>query len=370
MPEPTSTADTAEVTPDTQNGKRGWWRSAAIRRYLPGFLVFAVVVIATRVIAPEFFTTNNILSVLRDASVVAIVGVGMTFVILTAGIDLSVGSILALVGVVFAALLSHGTPIVPAILIALALGAAFGLMNGIGVALFGIQPFIMTLATLAIGGGLALVATNGQEQSYTNQSGILTFIGIGGIGRFPGAAVILVAVAVLAWLALRYLSFGRYVYAVGQSPEAARLAGVPTGRVIAVVYVLSGIAAALGGVLTDARLGVGDPNAGGLTNLDAIAAVVIGGTSLMGGSGGVWGTIGGALLLEIVANVLNLKGVSPFDEQIARGVIIIIAVLLTSPEVRARIGEHMRTGRSGVRRARAKRANKLSARRQGLSPRG
>lgn len=351
----------AQAAPSERVAESWSWRVPAVRRQLPGLSVLAVVILATWAIAPEFFTTNNILSVLRNASVVAIVGVGMTFVILTAGIDLSVGSILALVGVVFASLLGHGTALVPAVLLALLVGAAFGLANGIGVALLGIQPFIMTLATLAIGSGLALVVTNGGEQSYTNGSGLLTFIGIGGIGRFPGAAVIMFMVAVLGWLVLRYLSFGRYVYAVGQSPEAARLAGVPTGRVIAAVYVLSGLAAALGGILTTARLGVGDPNAGGLTNLDAIAAVVIGGTSLMGGEGGVWGTVGGALLLEIVANVLNLKGVSPFDEQIARGVIIIAAVLLTSPEVRVHMREHARTAVSAIRRGRARRATRVPA---------
>jgi ribose transport system permease protein len=325
----------------------------AVRRYLPGVIIFAVVLLGTWAIAPEFFTTNNVLSVLRNASVVAVVGVGMTFVILTGGIDLSVGSILALVGILFASMLGHGWAVFPAMVVALLLGAAFGLLNGFAIALLRIPPFIMTLATLAIFSGLALVISNGSEEIYTNTSSVLTFIGIGGIGRFPGATVVLIVVTVLAWLALRYLSFGRYVYAVGQSPEAARLAGVRTGRVLTSVYVLSGSAAAIGAILTTARLGVGDPNAGSLTNLDAIAAVVIGGTSLMGGSGGVLGTVGGALLLEIVANVLNLKGVSPFDEQIARGVIIIVAVIFTSPEVRGAIRGHIRTARIALRQARA-----------------
>jgi ribose transport system permease protein len=320
-------------------------RATALRRaraYLPTAALLAVVIVVTAIITPEFFNERNLLNVARQSSTTGVVAIGMTFVILTAGIDLSVGSVLAFTGVMFAILLQHDMAVPLACLITLALGAAVGAVNGFGAAYLRIQPFIMTLAMLAIAGGLALAVTDGSEQSFEASGGLLDLLGNGDVLGLPGPFVIFVVVAVVAWLVLRYLPFGRYVYAVGGSVEASFLSGVKVRRVILAVYLIAGLTAALAGLINTSRLGVGEPNAGGLTNLDAIAMVVIGGTSLFGGRGGVGGTVAGVLLLTIVSNVLNLEGVSAYNQQIARGVIIVIAVLVTSRELRQLIAQRVR----------------------------
>jgi ribose transport system permease protein len=168
----------------------------------------------------------------------------------------------------------------------------------------------------------------GQQLVFPDDSSLLDFVGSGGIGRLSGQFVVFVVLAAVGWVILRFLPFGRYVYAVGGSPETARLSGIRTKRVLISVYVISGCCAGLAGVMTTMRLGVGVPTAGALTNLDAIAAVVIGGTSLMGGRGSLWGSVAGAFVLAVIANVMTLLGVSPYASQMARGFVILAAVLL------------------------------------------
>jgi ribose transport system permease protein len=306
----------------------------------PAVTVAAVFVIILWLAVPGFLTTGNILNLLQEVSILGVVSVGMVFVVLTAGIDLSVGSILALTTVTFAMAMHGGLPSWAALIVALAVGGAVGLVNGVGVTVFNIQPFVMTLATLAIAAGVALTISNGSEIFFSSNSGLVSFLGIGGIGSFPGEFVVFAGVAIAAALFLRYIPFGRYVYAVGGSAEAARLSGIRTKRVLLGVYVIAGVCAALGGVMTAAQLQAGEPTAGSLTNLQAIAAVVIGGVSLFGGRGTVSGGVVGAFVLAIIANVLVLLGVSPYQSQIVQGVVIIGAVLiglLSSREVRQRL---------------------------------
>jgi ribose transport system permease protein len=294
------------------------------------------VLVVTAVLSPTFFQVENMINVTRQASIVGVVAVGMTFVILTAGIDLSVGSVLALVAVSTAMLLDSGLSAPVVILLAMLLGVGVGLVNGIGVTLLKIQPFVMTLAMLGIARGATFQLSGGSPKNFTIDSKLLDFFGSGEVWGIPGPLVIFLAAAVVGLLVLRYLPFGRYVYAIGGSPEAARLSGVRVNVVTLAVYAISGLCAAIGGIMTASRLSVGDPIAGNLVELDAIAAVVIGGTSLAGGLGGMVGTVAGALLLAMLANVLNLIGVSPFYQLIVKGVAIIGAVVLTSLANRAR----------------------------------
>jgi ribose transport system permease protein len=299
--------------------------------------LFAALVIVTFLISPNFFQIANISNVLRQSAIVGVIAVGMTFVILTAGIDLSVGSTVGLTAIAAALLINQGLPIPLVVLILLLIGAAVGAINGFVIAVLGIQPFIATLATLVAIRGLGLRITDGAPQQFIGQGFLFEFFGGGGIGPIPGPLIVFAILAIIGWCVLRYLPFGRYIYAVGGSREAARLSGVKTRRVILMAYVISGMCAAVAGWMTAARLSTAEPTAGTLLELDAITAVVIGGTSLMGGVGGIGGTVAGALLLAVIANVMNLMGISPFDQQIVRGLVIIVAVIITSTAIVSRI---------------------------------
>jgi len=307
------------------------------KNYKVTFILLAVVLIFTIIWVPEFFNIENVINVARQASITGIVAIGMTFVILTGGIDLSVGAILAVAGVSFAMMIQRGLPVGTALIIVLLLGIFMGLLNGLGSTFLGIQPFIMTLAVMAIGNGLALLLSNGTPQAFTSENKLLEFMGNGSLFGIPGPVWIFAAGAIIAGIVLRYLPFGRFVYGIGGSLEAARLSGVKTTRVLLIVYMISGLCAAIAGIITASRLYVGHPTTGSFIMLDSIAAVVIGGTSLIGGRGSVAGTIVGVCLLAMVANLLNLLGVSPFHQQIAKGLIIIIAVLFTTPNLRQKI---------------------------------
>lgn len=300
-------------------------------------VLFSALVIVTFLISPNFFQVANITNVLRASAIVGVIAVGMTFVILTAGIDLSVGSTVGLTAIAAALLINQGLPVPLVVLILLLIGAAVGAVNGFFIAVLGIQPFIATLAMLVAIRGLGLRITAGTPQQFIGQGFLFDFFGSGGIGPVPGPLIVFVILAIIGWCVLRYMPFGRYIYAVGGSREAARLSGVKTTRVILMAYVISSVCAAVAGWMTAARLSTAEPTAGTLLELDAITAVVIGGTSLMGGIGGIGGTVAGALLLAVIANVMNLMGISPFDQQIVRGLVIIIAVILTSTAIVSRI---------------------------------
>ncbi|WP_458319097.1 ABC transporter permease [Mycolicibacterium brisbanense] len=304
-------------------------------------VVFIVVLVVT---LPAFFQSNNLLNVGRQSAIVGVIAIGMTFVILTGGIDLSVGSILALSGVTMAMLVNAGWMIGSAVAAALTAGLVVGVVNGIGVAVLKIQPFIMTLATMVAITGLSLRVTDGGPQQFNNSDFTFQLMGSGGVFGIPGPLIIFVAVAITGIFVLRNLTFGRFLYAIGGSIEAARLSGVRTTRTLVVAYSISGLTAALAGVMTASRIGTGDPTAGSLANLDAITAVVIGGTSLMGGVGGAGGTVFGAVLLAVLSNVMNLVGISPFDQQIVKGAVIVAAVLLAVKATRRKLNPRAVSG--------------------------
>jgi ribose transport system permease protein len=323
----------------TQTGRAPSWLSETLRRNWMSIGIFILLVLLVLIVVPTFFQGPNLLNVGRQSALVGIIAIGMTFVILTGGIDLSVGAILAVSGVTTAMLINQGMLLPAAGACGLLVGAAIGVVNGLGVALLKIQPFIMTLATMVAAQGLSLRLTNGGPEQFNGTDGLFTLMGSGDVLGLPGPFVIFLVISILGILALRYLPFGRFLYAIGGSMEAARLSGVRTNRVIIVAYAISGLCAGLAGVMTAARLGVGDPTAGSLSNLDAITAVVIGGTSLAGGIGGAVGTVFGALLLAVISNVMNLIGISPFDQQIVKGAVIVIAVLLAARGARRRFRE-------------------------------
>jgi ribose transport system permease protein len=301
-----------------------------LRRLAPIAAFVALLLILLAIVVPTFYSPMNVANVARQSAAVGVVAVGMTFVIITAGIDLSVGAMMAASSVLSAMLLSRGLPVLVVIVGSLAIGAALGSANAFFVTHLRVQPFVATLATSAIIGGLALQSTNGtQVQLDLIGDDLLGFMGSGAVLGVPGPVIIFLVTALIGGAILRYTTFGRYVYAVGGSQEAARLSGIRVRPVLYGVYAISGITAAVAGLMYTSRLNVGDPTSGGLIALDAIAAVVIGGTSLFGGSGRVLGTVLGALLLAILANVLDLLGVSPFMQQTMKGVVIIIAVVVT-----------------------------------------
>ena len=298
-------------------------------------VLLVAVVVLIFIFAPQFFRLQNIVNVARQASATGIVAVGMTFVIITGGIDLSVGGVLAVSGIVFSLLTRFGYDIWLAIFCALLLGIIVGIVNGFGVIFWGIQPFIMTLAISSITAGLALLMCDGIPVEFTTaQSAEIDFFGNGNIGVIPGPFILFAALAVVSVVILRYVPFGRYVYSVGSSFEGARLAGVRTTRVIMLTYMICGVFAALAGVVTACRLYVGHPVAGSTMALDSIAAIVIGGTSLSGGKGSVEGTVIGVILMTVVANLLNLTGVPTYIQQIMKGIIIILAILLSIKDLK------------------------------------
>jgi ribose transport system permease protein len=282
------------------------------------------------VFAPHFFSADNLLNVSLQASITAIIAAGMTFVILTAGIDLSVGSVVALAGIVATATLKAGLPpavgLPLAVLAALAFGALSGGVAGVLVARFSVAPFIVTLALMTVWRGVAFVATEGRPVWDLPES-----FGLLGSARplgVPFPTLVMAVVFVAAHVALTTTRFGRHVFAVGGNPEAARLAGIRTGRVVASVYVLCGTLAAGSGVLLASRMNSGQPNAGLMYELDVIAAVVVGGTSLSGGRGSIVGTFLGAMLIAVLRNGLNLLDVNSYVQQVLVGIVILLAVLL------------------------------------------
>jgi ribose transport system permease protein len=275
----------------------------------------------------DFLTTSNMINVLRQISINAIIALGMTFVLLSSGIDLSVGSVVAATGSMMVSILvAFGVPIWIGIVGGLALGAALGLFNGFVIARGGLPPFIVTLAMLSMARGLAYVFTGGRPTRFDDPA--FTFIGNGYIGPLPVPVVITILWFVICWLLLNRTRFGRHVYAIGGNLEAARFAGIKIRQVSTLVYVISGFAAGISGVILAARMSSGQPIAGEGFELDAIAAIVLGGTSLSGGRGRLSGTLIGALIIGLLNNGMNLLGVSFYYQLIIKGLVIITAVYI------------------------------------------
>lgn len=292
-----------------------------------GWVLLALCVVAY-IATPYFLTVDNLIIVARQTSLVGIVAVGMTFVILTAGIDLSVGAVVGLTAVSVSYCLANGFGIGTALVAGTAVGLLIGILNGAGVNLAKIPPFIMTLGMMTIARGLALTMSNGKPIGVGAEAEIFSWIGAGDVLGIPVPVLIFTVVASIAAFVLHYTSFGRAVYAVGDNREAARLSGIRVKRTLFIVYVIAGLLAALTGIIYVSRLTVGEPTAGMSLELDAIAIVVIGGTSLFGGQGKISGTIIGAAIVTVLSNLLDLLAVSSFTQQIIKGVIVIAAVML------------------------------------------
>lgn len=294
-------------------------------------LIGLVLLIAlVSMISPNFLSVDNFLNVLRQTSVNAIIAMGMTFVILTAGIDLSVGSVLALAGAVCASLIAADVNLAVALFATIALGAGLGAASGTVVATFGVQPFIATLVGMTMFRGATLVYTDGRPISTGNFDVADAFWAVGGgyVGPIPVPVLIMAGIFAACWWVLHQTRFGRYVYAVGGNEQVARLAGVSVATVKITVFALSGALSALAGIILTARLESAQPTAGIAYELDAIAAVVLGGTSLMGGRGRIVGTLIGALIIGVLNNALNILDVSSYYQMIAKGAVILAAVVL------------------------------------------
>jgi ribose transport system permease protein len=278
------------------------------------------------ILTPHFLTVSNLLNVLEQTSINAIVAVGMTYVIVSGGIDLSVGSLLALAGVVMATLLQQDAPIVVAVAAALGVGALFGSLSGVAITWGRLPPFIATLGMMSIARGCALLFTDGRPVSGFDPE--FRAIATARVVGIPMPVLVTAAVYLAGHFILSETKFGRYVYALGGNEEATRLSGVNVRLYKTLVYAVSGLTSATAAVLLTARLNSAQPIAGIMYELDAIAAVVIGGTSLLGGEGSLAGTLVGALIMGVLRNGLNLLSVSSFTQQVVIGLVIVIAVLV------------------------------------------
>jgi len=290
---------------------------------LAGLLVLCM---ALWIATPHFLTTANLLNVVEQSTLIGIIAVGMTFVILTAGIDLSVGSIVALSGVAMGTAFRAGLPIFAAALTGLAVGLACGLANGALITLGRLPPFIATLGMMSIARGGALMLSDGRPISGYSDG--FRALATGDLLGIPLPVVIMLAIYGIAHFVLSRTTLGRYTYAIGGNEEAAELSGIRVRAYKSAVYGIAGLLSAVTSILLVARLDSAQPIAGIMYELDAIAAVVIGGTSLLGGSGSVIGTLIGALIMGVLRNGLNLLGVSSYLQQVAIGGVIIVAVLM------------------------------------------
>jgi ribose/xylose/arabinose/galactoside ABC-type transport system permease subunit len=289
--------------------------------------VLLVMVLIAVIYKPTFINPSNLVSVARQTALFGIVAIGMTMVILTAGIDLSVGSVVAVAGVVCATMLDAGMPVWSVVIVGLLIGATLGAINGAVIVLGKVPPFIMTLGMMVIGRGMAMTISGGHPVHFREAAESFSWLGQGFMLGLPVPVWVFMLVAATGFFVLRYTAFGRNIYAVGSNPEAARLSGINVGATIFYVYLISGFLAGLTALIMISRLTVGEPVLATGLELEAIAMTVIGGTSLFGGEGGVIGTILGAAIVTVLANMLNLFGVSPFTQQIVKGFIIVAAVL-------------------------------------------
>lgn len=311
----------AVVRPTWKQRSSGWLIKGNL------LIVFVVICAIAALLSPDFLTVRNISNLLQQSSLTGIIAIGMTLVILTSGIDLAVGSTAALSGMLVAILLDGKMPIAFAIIVSLAAGIGIGLLMGAVSSWIRLPAFIVTLAGLTAVRGWAYTLTDGRPAG----SGLpdsFTIIGGGYLGILPLTGLIFIAVTIGTALILRYTTFGEYIYAVGSNEEAARLSGVPVNWVKTAVFGFSGLTAALAGVLLTSRLTIGQPTAFQGAELDAIAAVVLGGTSLFGGRGSVGGTFVAVLLLSVLKNLFNLMGIGSFVQMIATGLILVLALIL------------------------------------------
>lgn len=291
---------------------------------LIGLVILSIVI---AVIEPKFLRVNNLMNILRQVSINGLIALGMTLVILIGGIDLSVGSVFALTSAVTAIMLKNNMPAILAILLSLALGIFLGLVNGILIAYGKLQPFIATLGTMTLFRGLTRVIMDGKPISGFDSS-FLNWLGRGYVGPVPVPTIILIIMIVLLVIMTQYTKFGKQIYAIGGNETSARYSAIHVEKVKLKVYMLSSFLASLSGLILLSRLNSSQPTFGEGYELDAIASVVLGGTSMSGGKGGIYGTVIGMLIIGVLNNGLNILNVSSFWQGVVKGLVILIAVLI------------------------------------------
>jgi len=333
-------ANTAKPLPSKQPSKQPAQRSArgAFERLnwqeLLGLVgIYALLIVVLSLKSPYFLSLNNFSNILVAVSTTGIIAVAMTLVIVAGGIDLSVGSVVALTGVTVAQL-SHRMPIGAAVGLGLGVGVGVGLFNGVAITRVGFNPLIATLGSLSIARGLSFVFSGGLTQSIDDES--FGFLGRGFVRGVPFQVLVMAVLFVVAAWVMKATVFGRSIYAIGGNPHASRLSGLPVRSLQMWVYLLSGLAAALGGVFLASQLGAGAPVAASGIELSVIAAVILGGTSLSGGKGTIAGTLLGVLILGTLNNGLTLLNVTSYYQEVARGVVLLLAVGLD--QLRLRLG--------------------------------
>lgn len=289
-----------------------------------------VLVIIVSILNTSFLNVSNIMNLLQQVSINALIAFGMQFVIMTGGIDLSVGAILALSGAIAAKLILGGMSPILAFLAGILCGAVFGAVNGLLIAYGKAAPFIVTLATMSIFRGMTYVLTNGNPITgpKMNESFSFQFLGQGYLFGVPFQVYLMIFAYIIFYVLLHKTSFGRKTFAIGGNEKAAYVAGVKVNKILIWIYVIAGILSAVAGMVLTSQLASAQPDAGTGYEMDAIAAVVLGGTSLAGGTGKMSGTLVGALIIGVLNNGMNLLGISSFYQQIVKGIVILIAVLL------------------------------------------
>lgn len=302
-------------------------KTTLLEKLIP-FLGLILLIIMISVLNPAFLDLSNLLNLLRQISINGLIAFGMTFVILTGGIDLSVGSILALSSACIALMITSGVDPIIAIILGVLIGFILGVVNGLFVTKGNMAPFIATLATMTIFRGLTLVVTDGNPITNLGDNYLFQLFGKGYFFGVPVPAVTMTIVFIVLFILLHKTIFGRHTYAIGGNEIASKISGIKVDRVKIFIYGISGLMAALAGAILTSRLNSAQPTAGTAYELDAIAAVVLGGTSLTGGKGRIVGTLIGVLIIGVLNNGLNLLGVSSFYQQVVKGVVILIAVLI------------------------------------------
>lgn len=321
--EPTTASTATVATPTTRASLLGSMSRSGLVGVTAALVVLVVIM---AVIAPYFWTTNNLLEVVRQVSAIAILAAGGTFVILTSGIDLSAGSALGVTAMVAIVMADTDAPWIVAVIVALLAGAVIGAINGVFIARFALPAFIVTLAALTYLRGFVYVGTGGTTLVPENVG--YSWIGQGNVLGIPVAAIVMLVVYVIGWFLLERTVFGRQIYAIGGNAQAARLSGIPVRRVVFLVYVVAGLCAGIAGIIVSARLESAVPDLGTGYELNAIAAIVLGGTSLMGGRGSLLGTLVGALFIAVLSNGMTLLNVQSFYQQIIMGAVILLAVFV------------------------------------------
>lgn len=294
---------------------------------LGALIALILLVVGISFVSPEFRTWNNFLSLLRQSSINGLIAFGMTCVILTDAIDLSVGSVLALSTALCAGMIVNGVPVGLAMILALVIGIVLGCVSGVLVTKGRLQPFIATLITMTVYRGLTMIFTNGKPISNLGDSFTLKVVGKGNFYHIPIPVILLLLIFIGFYILLQKTTFGRAIYATGSNAKCAKLAGINIHRTKIIAYAISGFMAALSGLILLSRLGSAQPTLGDGYELDAIAAVALGGTSMSGGRGKIYGTLVGVLIIAVLNNGLNILGVSSYYQDVIKGLVILVAVL-------------------------------------------